>query len=324
MSKPKVYIAKEIPKEVEHYIGQFCDYEKWNGEEKISKEELINNLHDKEGVLLSGIKVDKELLDNASKLKVVSNISVGYNNFDLEEMKTRNVIGTNTPEVLDNTVADLIFGLIISSARRISELDKYVKEGNWKPEDEKNLFGVDVHHSTIGIIGMGRIGEAVAKRAKLGFDMEVFYYNRNRKHDVENRLGVKYCDFEMLLQKSDFIVLMTPLTKDTYHYIDFKEFNMMKKTAVFINASRGETVNEKALIKALQNNKIFGAGIDVYEVEPIESQNLLLKLSNVITLPHIGSAVEKTRSDMAMMAAKNLVKAVLGETPPNIVLELKR
>lgn len=324
MAKPKVYIAKEIPKEVEDYIGQFCDYEKWNGKEKISREELLDKLTDKEGLLLSGLKIDKELLEHAKKLRVVSNISVGYNNFDLEEMKARNVIGTNTPEVLDNTVADLIFGLILSSARRISELDKYVKEGNWKPEDEKNLFGVDVHHSTIGIIGMGRIGEAVAKRAKLGFDMEVIYYNRHRKHDVENRLGVKYCDFEMLLQKSDFIVLMTPLTKDTYHYIDFEEFNMMKKTAVFINASRGETVNEKALIEALQNNKIFGAGLDVYELEPIDSQNLLLKIPNVITLPHIGSAVEKTRSDMAMMAARNLVKAVLEETLPNVVPELKR
>lgn len=324
MVKPKVYIAKEIPKEVEDYIGQFCDYEKWSGKEKISREELLDKLTDKEGVLLSGIKIDKELLDHAEKLRVVSNVSVGYNNFDIEEMKAHKVIGTNTPEVLDNTVADLIFGLIISSARRISELDKYVKEGNWKPEDEKNLFGVDVHHSTIGIIGMGRIGEAVAKRAKLGFDMEVLYYNRNRKHDVEKGLGVKYCELEMLLQKSDFIVLMTPLTKDTYHYIDFEEFNMMKKTAVFINASRGETVNEKALIEALQNNKIFGAGLDVYELEPIDSQNLLLKLPNVITLPHIGSAVEKTRADMAMMAAKNLVKAVLGETPSNIVPEVKK
>jgi Lactate dehydrogenase and related dehydrogenases len=225
--------------------------------------------------------------------------------------------------VLDNTVADLIFGLIISSARRISELDKYVKEGNWKQEDEKNLFGLDVHHSTVGIIGMGRIGEAVAKRAKLGFDMEVLYYNRSRKHDVENRLGAKYCDFQSLLQKSDFIVLMTPLTKDTYHLIDFEEFNMMKKTAIFINASRGETVNEEALIEALKNNKIFGAGLDVYDSEPIDSENLLLQIPNVITLPHIGSAVEKTRLDMAMRAAENLVKAVLGETPSNVVPELK-
>ena len=171
---------------------------------------------------------------------------------------------------------------------------------------------------------MGRIGEVVAKRAKLGFDMDVIYNNRNRKPEVEEKLGVKYCDFEVLLQKSDFIVLMTPLTKDTYHLIDFDEFNMMKETAIFINASRGETINEKALVDALQNKKIFGAGLDVYEKGIIDSKNLLLKMSNVITLPHIGSAVEETRNDMAMVAAKNLVEALLEKTSVNIVPELKR
>lgn len=322
--KPKVYIAKNVCKEAEDYIGKFCDYEKWNEENQITRKELLNKLADKEGVMLSGIKIDEELLNNASKLRVVSNISVGYNNFDLTLMKEKNIIGTNTPNVLDNTVADLIFGLILSAARRICELDKYVKDGKWKADDDKNLFGVNVHHSTLGIIGMGRIGEVVAKRAKLGFDMDVLYHNRSRKNDVEELLGVKYSDIKPLLQKSDFILLMTPLTDKTFHLIDSEEFSMMKKTAIFINASRGQTVNEQALIEALQNNKILGAGLDVYEKEPISVDNPLLKMANVVTLPHLGSAVEKTRSDMAILAAKSLVKALLGENPSTVVPELRK
>ena len=324
MRKPKVYIAKKIPKEVEYYIGEFCDYEKWESEEPIPRDELLKKIGDKDGVLLSGFKIDEEFLDHAKNLSVVSNISVGYNNFDLEIMKKRNIIGTTTPNVLEDTVADLIFGLILSTGRRISELDRYVKDGKWKLEDDKIFFGVDVHHSTIGIIGMGRIGEAVAKRAKLGFDMDVLYYNRHRKYDVEKKLGAQYCDLHSLLKKADFIVVMVPLTNETYHLIDAEEFSMMKKTAIFINASRGDTVNEEALIQTLQNKSIFGAGLDVYEKEPIDVNNSLLKMKNVVTLPHLGSAVEKTRDDMAMSAAKNLVKALLGETPIDIVMELKK
>lgn len=323
MMKHKVYIARHIPDEVERYIAEFCDYEKWEHEEDIPRDILLDKLKDKEGVILSGYAVDEELLKQAPKLRVVSNISVGYNNFDLKAMKARNIIGTNTPGVLDDTVADLIFGLILSCARRITELDDYVKNFKWKADITEDLFGMDVHHATLGIIGMGRIGEAVAKRAGLGFDMEVLYHNRNRKIEAEKRLNVKYCDFQSLLKLSDFIVLMTPLNKETYHIIDFEEFDLMKKTAVFINASRGQTVNEKALTDALQNKKISGAGLDVYETEPISYDNPLLKLPNVVTLPHIGSATKKTRSDMAMAAAVNLIKALSGEIPPDVVPELR-
>jgi gluconate 2-dehydrogenase len=322
MNKPKIYIAQPIPREVESYIAKFCDYEKWDGEQAIPRGELLDRLGDKDGTLLSGFWINEELLNRAPKLRVISNASVGYNNFDLKAMKERNIIGTNTPGVLDDTVADLILGLILSSARRIPELDRYVKAGNWKRGDNEKLFGIDVHHSTLGIIGMGRIGEAVAKRAKFGFDMEVCYYNRSRKRDVEESLGVEYSDFKSLLAKSDFIVLMTPLSDETHHLIDFEEFNLMKNTAIFINASRGQVVNEQALIEALNNKKIRGAGLDVYEKEPVNSKNQLLKMSNVVTVPHIGSATEKTRFDMAMLAAENLVKALYGEIPPNIVPEL--
>ncbi|MGD9567977.1 MAG: 2-hydroxyacid dehydrogenase [Sedimentibacter sp.] len=321
--KPKVYIAREIPSFVEEYIAEYCDYEKFQGGDRASYEEILKNIHDKDGLLLAGTKVDKNLLDHAPKLKVVSNIAVGYNNFDTKAMKERNIIGTNTPEVLNDTVADLIFALILASARKVAELDRYVKEGKWNITDFEEMFGKDVHHATLGIIGMGRIGQDVAKRARYGFDMDVLYYNRSRNIEAEEKLGVNYTDINTLLSQSDYVLIMTALTDETYHMIDREQFNLMKKDAIFINASRGATVNEKALIEALEEKKILGAGLDVYEKEPLDKNNPLLKLDNVVLLPHVGSATKKTRSAMAMLAAKNLVKGLYGEIPPNIIPELK-
>jgi gluconate 2-dehydrogenase len=269
-----------------------------------------------------GGSIDQELLDCAPRLKVVSNVSVGYNNFDIEAMKKRAVLGTNTPSVLDETVADLVMALVLATSRRIVELDRYVKEGTWIKGNDEKLFGADVHHATIGIIGMGRIGEAIAKRAKYGFDMDVLYYNRTRKHQAEEKFGVEYVSMDEVLKRSDFVVLMTPLTPETTHMIGQREFSLMKETAFFINASRGQTVDEQALIEALEMGKICGAGLDVYEKEPVDPNNPLLKMPNVVTLPHIGSATEKTRFEMAMLAAKNLVLGVRGEQPPNLLNEL--
>lgn len=321
--KPKIYIANQVPSYVEEYIGQYCDYEKFEGENSADYNELLNKLHDKEGLLIAGTKIDENLLDHAPNLKVVSNISVGYNNFDIKAMKERNVIGTNTPGVLNDTVADLIFALILSSARKVVRMDRFVRDGKWNSFDDEEMFGKDVHHSTLGIIGMGRIGEDVAKRARYGFDMDVLYYNRTRKYRAEETLGVKYAELNALLSQSDFVLIMTSLTDETYHMIDEEQFNLMKSDAIFINASRGATVNEKALIKALEEKKILGAGLDVYDQEPIDKNNKLLKLNNVVVMPHVGSATKKTRSDMAMLAAENLVKALQGEIPSNIVPELK-
>lgn len=321
--KPKVYIASQIPSDVEEYIGQYCDYEKFEGEDRAGYEEMLDKIHDKEGILVAGTKVDKNLLDHAPELRVVSNISVGYNNFDIKLMKERNIIGTNTPGVLNDTVADLIFALLLASARKIVEMDRYVRDGKWNETDFEEMFGKDVHHATLGIIGMGRIGQDVAKRARYGFDMNVLYYNRTRKTDAEEIYGVKYADLNTLLAKSDFVLIMTSLTDETYHMIDEEQFNLMKRDAILINASRGATVNEKALIKALQEKKILGAALDVYEQEPVDKSNPLLRMDNVVLLPHVGSATKKTRRDMAMLAATNLVKALYGEVPPNIVPELK-
>ena len=323
MSKPKVFVSSKIPDQVEAYLNTFCDYEIWDKEEPISRKELLEKIEDKSGLLGMGIAINEELLEKAPHLKVVSNISVGYNNFDLEAMKSRKIIGTNTAGALDETVADLIFGLMLASARRICELDKYVKKGQWKSQDNVNLFGIDVHGATLGIIGMGRIGEAVAKRAKFGFDMKVQYHNRTRKYEIEEQMGVSYCSFEELLKSSDFIVLMLPLTEATYHIIGSKEFVLMKREAVFINASRGQTVDEGALIEALRTGVIGGAGLDVYETEPVLADNPLLEMPHVVTVPHIGSATANTRLNMAMTAAKNLEFALSGKMPPQCVPELK-
>ncbi|MFC5464944.1 2-hydroxyacid dehydrogenase [Lederbergia graminis] len=312
--KPKVYVTIPLPDHVREYIDQHCEIKEWTEERPITKDELLKEIEDVEGLYTTWVKIDDELLNRAPNLKVVSNVSVGFNNFDIEAMKKHGVIGTNTPYVLDDTVADLAFALILASARRITELDSLVKAGNWqKTKFEQEYFGIDVHHTTIGIIGMGRIGEAIAKRAKFGFDMDVLYYNRNRKPEAEEKFGAKYADMETLLKQSDFIVLMTPLTPETEHLIGEKEFAMMKESAIFINVSRGKTVDEQALIKALLEKQIYGAGLDVFQQEPIETDNPLLQLKNVVTIPHIGSATARTREAMAMRAAENVVAVLTGK-----------
>jgi gluconate 2-dehydrogenase len=321
--KPKVFIDRPIPAEVEAYIAEHCDSSIWNSKERIPREVLLERVADIEGLLTFARKIDQSFLGIAPKLKAVSTSSVGYNHFDLEAMKARGVIGTHTPYVLDETVADLVFALMLSAARRVAELDRYVKEGLWKPSDGENLFGIDVHHASLGIIGMGRIGEAIARRAKFGFEMDVRYYNRSRNEDAERKFGASYMQLEELLQTSDFIVLMTPLTAETTRLIGQDRFRLMKRSAIFINASRGQTVDEAALIEALQDGTIRAAGLDVFEQEPVAADNPLLRMPNVVALPHIGSATARTRFDMAMLAARNLVMAVTGQTPPNVVKELR-
>ncbi|WP_035290333.1 D-glycerate dehydrogenase [Clostridium sp. KNHs214] len=321
--KPKVYIARRVSKEVQEYISKFCDLEMNESDEILSREKIMERYNHIDGLITIGTKIDGEFLDSMPNLKVVSNISVGYDNFVIKDMKKRKIIGTNTPDTLNDTVADLALGLILSVARRIPELDKITKDGMWTKVYPEAYVGTEVHHKTLGIIGMGRIGEAVAKRAKLGFDMDVLYYNRRRKEEMENRLGVKYSSKDELIKNSDFIVILTPLTKETYHFIDEREFNLMKNSAIIINVSRGQTINELALINALKTGKIAGAGLDVFEKEPTDKNNPLLKMDNVVTLPHIGSGTWNTRNHMSMVAAEDMVSVLQGNTPKNLVEELR-
>jgi len=320
--KPRVLITKKLSETHRNYLNAYCDCE-FLDQETISRSELFAKVGDIEGLLQVGHLIDEALLSKAPKLKVVSNVSVGYNNFDVGAMKTYGVLGTNTPGVLDDTVADLVFGLILSVARRISELDRYVKEGQWKSADLEELYGIDVHHKTLGIIGLGRIGQKIAKRAALGFDMNVIYYNRSRNKDAEVAYDATYKSMDAVLEESDFIVLMVPLTEETKNFIGLEAFQRMKKSAIFINASRGATVDEEALFKAVHNGMIKGAGLDVFREEPVSPQNPLLTHPRIVTIPHIGSATHATRELMAKLACENLVMALKGETPPSVVPELK-
>ncbi|EKN69067.1 D-isomer specific 2-hydroxyacid dehydrogenase NAD-binding protein [Neobacillus bataviensis LMG 21833] len=322
--KPKVFIAKPIPKEVEEYIAQYCEYKIWNKEESIPIERLLKEAADIDGLMTSQGAINMEFLKNTPRLKIVSKIGVGYDNLDTDAMKACGVLGTHTPYVLDETVADLVFGLILSAARRIPELHNFVKDQKWdKSISESFLYGQDVHHATIGIIGMGRIGEKIARRAALGFEMKVLYNSTTRKPALEEKYGIHYSEINPLLEESDFVLMMLPLNESTYHFMGEEQFNRMKSSAIFINCARGQVVDEKALIHALKEGKIYGAGLDVYEAEPVEKDNPLLEMANVVTLPHIGSATEKTRFDMAMIAAKNLVAGVTGQVPEHVVPELQ-
>lgn len=321
--KPTIFIDRPIPAEVKAYLSEHCSIDHWDSMDKIPRDTLIAKLSQAQGILTAGRTVDEWLLSHAPQLKAVSTISVGYDHFNIEAMKRHHVIGTNTPYVLDDTVADLVLALMLACARRVTELDRYVKRGEWKRTDGSNLFGIDVHHATLGIIGMGRIGEAVARRAGMGFGMEVQYYNRSRKPEAEERLGVRYSEMNRLLETSDFVVMMTPLTAETEKLIGRAELKMLKSSAIFINASRGQTVDEAALIEALREGWISGAGLDVFEREPIDPDHPFLSMDNVITLPHIGSATAKTRLDMVMHAAQNLVMALSGEQPPALLKEFQ-
>ncbi len=321
--KPKVLINQQLPAEVLDYIGEHCEHNVWNSEVPMTRAQVLEQISEVQGLFVSGEKIDEELLAHAPKLKVVSTASVGYNNFELADMKRHGIIGTHTPYVLDDTVADLIIGLMLASARRIPELDRYMRAGKWEKGAGRSLFGTDVHHKTLGIIGMGRIGEAVAKRAVHGFDMQVLYANRRPNPSAEARVGAQFCSMDELLHQADFVLLMVPLTDSTYRLIGEKQFAMMKPSAIFINASRGQTVDEQALVRSLKTGTIQAAGLDVFEQEPIDPQNPLLQLDNAVLVPHIGSATAATRLEMAMLAAKNLVLGVQDQIPPNVVPELQ-
>ncbi len=315
---PTIFVDRPLPDEVKQYLEQHFRLDYWGKNEKIDKETLLLYLSRAEGILTSGRSVDERLLKAAPRLRVVSTISAGYNHFDLEAMKRYGVIGTHTPHVLDETVADLALALMLGCGRRVAELDQYVRQGNWEKNAGRAIFGTDIHHATLGIIGMGRIGEAVAKRAAFGFSMNVQYYNRSRKPDAEARLGVHYAELDELLATSDFVVMLTPLTEQTERMIGKEHFRKMKSTSFFINISRGQTVDEQALIEALEQKWIAGAGLDVFEVEPIQHDHPFLRLNNVLLLPHIGSATDKTRFDMAMLGAQNLTVALTEAEPQNV------
>jgi len=300
-------------------LEQFCDVTVFDGITEENKAAFIEALQEAEGLLGDGLPVTEALLKQAPNLRYVGNISAGYDNFDLKIMTAQGIVAVNAPNALTDTTADLIFGLVLSSARRIAEMDRYVRAEKWTSKIATDNFGVNVHHKTIGIIGMGRIGRAVAQRAAHGFDMKVLYTKRNRDVHTEQELNIDYRVLPDLLRESDFVCITLPLTDETYHLINENELRMMKSTAILINGGRGSIINESALIKALQNKEILGAGLDVYEQEPLPLNSALLKLENVVLSPHVGSATEETRAEMAEEAVQNLLQFINGDRPSNLL-----
>ena len=270
------------------------------------------------GMIGAGRKLGREQLESAKQLEVVSSISVGYDNYDVGYLSERGIMLTNTPDVLTESTADLGFSLIMSSARRVAELDAYTKAGNWKRSIEAPHFGTDVYGKTLGIVGMGNIGAAVARRGRLGFNMPILYSGNSRKTAIEQELGAQFRTLDQLLAEADFVCLVVPLSEKTKHLISTRELGLMKKSAILVNIARGPIVDEPALIEALQSGTIRGAGLDVYEKEPLP-ESPLFKLSNAVTLPHIGSATHETRQAMADRAYNNLRAALLGERPQDLV-----
>lgn len=317
--KPKVIIYKKVEPSVLEYVREACEVVYF---EQLNDEDLprfYEEAKDAKGLLGSGLKVDAALLDKTPNLKIVSNISVGYDNLDVPELTRRGVMATNTPDVLNETVADTMIALMLATARRIPELDHMVKSGKWTANITPEHFGVDMHHKTLGIIGMGRIGAAIAKRARFGFGMNILYHNRSRSQEVEETYDATFCTLDELCQESDFICLMVPLSPQTTKLIGEREFGLMKRSAIFVNGSRGATVDEDALVRALQNGEILAAGTDVFVQEPVSPDHPLLKLPNVVTLPHIGSATLETRLAMAQFAAENFVLGIQGKRPPALL-----
>lgn len=317
--KPKVYVTRIIPEKGLEILREAADVKVWQNELPPPREVLLKEVEDVDGLVsLLTDKIDAELFDRAKKLKIVSNYAVGFDNIDLDEATKRGIMATNTPGVLTETTADLAFALLMATARRIVEADKFARAGRWKTWGPMLMLGQDVYGAKLGLIGLGRIGYAVAKRAK-GFDMDVMYYDMFRNEKAEQELGLKFVELEQLLKESDFISIHVPLTPETKHLIDEKTLGLMKKTAILVNTARGPVVDEKALYEALVSNKIAGAGLDVMDPEPPSMDNPLLKLDNVIILPHIASASVATRTKMAVMAAENCVAGLKGDVPPNLL-----
>lgn len=321
MPKPKVFVTRKMAQEALDMVAAAAEMELWEDELPPPREVLLKKVRDIEGLLsLLTDKVDGELMDAAPNLKVVSNMAVGYDNIDVPAATSRGIVVGNTPGVLTETTADFTFALLLAAARRVVEADAYTRRGYWKTWGPMVLLGHDIHHATLGIVGCGRIGMEVAKRAK-GFDMQVLYYDHVRRTaEEEKKLGLEFVSsLRELLSRADFITLHISLTEETRHLISTAEFAAMKPTAILINAARGPIVDQKALYQALKSRQIFAAALDVTEVEPIPLDDPLLTLDNVIIAPHIASASVVTRTKMATMAAANLIAGLKGEMPPDCV-----
>ncbi|MBV8170757.1 MAG: D-glycerate dehydrogenase [Candidatus Eremiobacteraeota bacterium] len=316
-SKPRVFVTRVIPDAGLTLLEKHTDADVWPHDRAPTREELVRGAKNADAlVTLLTEKVDADVLAAAPRVRIVANVAVGFDNFDVAAATKAGVVMTNTPGVLDDTTADLAFALLLCTARRLAEGDRLMRTGAWDGWGIMQLLGHDVHHATLGIVGFGRIGRGVARRA-LGFDMTVLYADEfPASPEVERELHVTRVPLDELLARSDFVTLHTPLLPGTKHLINAQSLEKMKRTACLINTSRGPVIDEAALVQALRSGTIAGAGLDVYEHEPKMAPGLA-ELDNVVILPHIGSASYATRGKMAQMAASNVIAFFEGKTPPN-------
>ncbi|WP_114810925.1 2-hydroxyacid dehydrogenase [Paraburkholderia kururiensis] len=314
--KNRIVAYKPLPADVLAFLREHADVIEVDA---ARHDALVAALREADGAIGASVKITPAMLEGAQRLKALSTISVGFDNFDVPDLTRRGIVLAHTPDVLTESTADTVFSLILATARRVVELAQWVKAGHWSGSIGPEHYGTDVQGKTLGIVGLGRIGGAVARRAALGFNMRVLYTNRSANEQAERDYGARRVALDELLAASDFVCLQVPLTADTRHLMGAAQFRQMKRSAIFINASRGATVDEAALIDALCAGTIHGAGLDVFEEEPLPATSPLLAMANVVALPHIGSATHETRHAMARCAAENLVAALAGTLANNVV-----
>jgi len=314
MFKPRVYVTRQIFPDALDLIEKFAELELWPDDEPPSPEQLMEAMSNVDGAIINVMdRIDAPLLDAAPKLRVLSQVAAGLDNIDIPEATKRDIMVGYTPGVLAKSTADLAFALLLAVARRVVESDKWVREGNWKISHHPMFWlGSEVNGSTLGILGLGGIGREMAKRG-LGFDMKVLYHSRTRKRDLEKAYGLKYASLKRVLAESDFLSIHVPLTPQTNHFIGEKQLKMMKPSSILVNLSRGPVVDTDALHQALTKGTIAGAGLDVFDPEPVPTDHPILGLDNVVVLPHIGSASNRSRRDMHLLAARNLVAGLNGD-----------
>ena len=314
----KIVLYKKVADDVLAMLQRDYQVVQFDGVDAGNRAAFMAQLQDAVGLIGASLKIDAEILDQAPRLKAISTISVGVDQFDPADLRRRGIVLLNTPDVLTETTADTGFALILAAARRVVELAGYVKQGRWTHSIGEDCFGSDVHGKTLGIIGMGRIGSAIARRAALGFGMRVLYNNRKPDPVAEAAYAARFTPLGELLQDADFVCVTVPLTPLTRGMIGKAELAQMRSSAILVNISRGSIVDEAALIEALQSGRLRAAGLDVFEREPLPADSPLLRLPNVVALPHIGSATHETRKRMAICAAQNLLDALSGKPTPNL------
>jgi glyoxylate reductase len=318
-SIPHIFVTRALPADPTPRLREVADVFVWPDDEPPPHDELVRRAAESDALLtLLTDPIDATVLDTGKRLRIVAQMAVGYDNIDVAAATERGVLVTNTPGVLTETTADLAFALLLATARRVVEGDRLVRTGGWKTWHPSFLLGRDVHGATLGIVGLGQIGLAVARRAR-GFDMRILCHDRVPNPGAEAEVGSEHVDLERLLRESDFVSLHVPLSPETRHLIGERELSLMKPTAVLVNASRGAVVDQQALYAALKDGRIAAAGLDVAEVEPIPLDDPLLTLNNVVITPHVGSASVATRAKMAEMAVESILQAFRGETATHCV-----